>query len=184
MSYAYRIKLDQATAQVKEEGVWRPQLLDILERSEMERLTREELVAQGWTRAEDGSLSRELAEVSCEVPTGLLEVRASLSDEVQVSQTIIADSDDSEELLQQRVEAGERQRDRELRALKEERQRALVERLVDLEPLVQRELDQALHRAHARALEVKAAQLGEVSSVSQTEGADGELEVVIHVKMR
>ena len=164
--------------------MWRPSLLEILEPAEMERLTREELVAQGWTRDDEGDLSRELDGVRCEVPAEALEVRVSLTDEVRVSQTVIADSDDSAEVRQQRVEAGELRRDRSLRALEEERRRAMVSQLVELESLVNRELDHALHRAHARALEVKAAQLGEVQSVARAEGEDGELEVVIHVKMR
>lgn len=184
MSYAYKIKLKEASATVTEEGVWRPTLLEILEPAEMERLIREELIAQGWTRDDQGGLSRELAGVRCELPADALEVRVALTDEVSVSQTVIADSDDSPEVRRQRVEAGEAQRDRALRALQDERRRAMVTKLVELEPLVNHELDHALHRAHARALEVKAAQLGEVQSVARTEGEDGELEMVIHVKMR
>ena len=44
----------------------------------------------------------------------------------------------------------------------------MVTKLVELEPLVNHELDHALHRAHARALEVKAAQLTQMILNSKT----------------
>jgi len=183
MSYAYQIKLDQVTAHVTEEGVWKPNLMEILTCEEMERLTREELISQGWEADDQGRLHKEIEGVRCEVSSDELEVRAILSDEVSVTQTVTADSDDSEELLQMRISAGEAQRDRALKEAQQERQRAMVTQLVALEPEIHRELDHALHRAHARALEIKASKMGDIQSVSRSQSEEGELEVVIHVKV-
>ena len=184
MSYAYQIKLERATALVTETGTWKPNIMDILSRPEMEHLMRDELRMQGWDVDDQGRLHKEIDGVRCEVPVDLLEVRAVLSDEVSVGQTVIADSDDSDELLQKRLQAGEAQRDRALIEAQQERQRTLVAQLVSLEPSVNQELDHALHRAHARALEIKAAHMGEIQSVSRSQGENGELEMVIHVKVR
>ena len=183
MSYTYQIKLDQVTAHVTEEGVWRPNLMDILSSEEMESLTRAELLAQGWEIDHQGQLHKEIEGVRCEISTDQLEVRAMLSDEVSVIQKVTADSDDSEELLQKRIRAGEAQRDRALKEAQQERQRAMVAQLVALEPEINRELDHALHRSHARALEIKASRIGDIQSVSRSESEEGELEVVIHVKV-
>ena len=184
MSYAYQIKLEQATALVNETGAWRPHVMEILPQAEMEHIVREELRAQGWNEDDHGVLHKEIDGVPCEVPADHLEVRALLSDEVSVGHTVIADSDDSAELRQKRIEAGERQRERNLIEAQQERRRALVTQLVELEPAIHGEIDQALHRAHARALEIKASKMGEIQSVSRTQGETGELEVVIHVKVR
>ena len=184
MSYAYQIKLESATAQVTETGIWRPKIMEILSQAEMERLTREELCTGGWDRDHQGVLHKEIDGVRCEVPADLLEVRAVVSDQVRVRQTITADSDDIEEVLERRRQAGEKQRDRALIEAQRERQRILVTQLVSLEPLVNQELDHALHRAHARALEIKASRMGDIQSVSRSESETGELEMTIHVKVR
>ena len=150
MSYAYQIKLERASALVTETGAWRPDVMEILPQADMEHIVREELRAQGWAESDHGVLRKEIDGVPCEIPADQLEVRALLSDEVSVSHTVIADSDDSAELRQKRIEAGERQRERNLTEAQQERRRALVAQLVELEPAIHGELDQALHRAHAR----------------------------------
>lgn len=184
MSYAYRIKLPEATSVVVEEGVWRPTMMELLSPEEMEALAREALKGRGWDEDERGGLSREIEGVRCEVDPERLEVRARLSAEVSARHTVVADSDDSAVARAQRVEAGEREQAKKLRVAEELERRDLTRRLVALEPALRVELDAALHEAHAEALKVKASRMGEVRSISRTESESGALEVTIHVKLR
>lgn len=184
MSYAYRIKLPEATSVVVEEGVWRPTMMEILSPEEMETLARDALKGRGWDEDEQGGLSREIEGVRCEVDPERLEVRARLSAEASARHTVVADSDDSAVARAQRVEAGEREQAKKLRVAEELERRDLTRRLVALEPALRVELDAALHEAHAEALKVKASRMGEVRSVSRTESESGALEVTIHVKLR
>lgn len=184
MSYAYKIKLPKATSIITETGVWKPTLMEILSSSEMEILMRTALKQYGWVEDEQGELSKEIQGEKCVVPHDCLEIRVALSGEVNATHTVVADSDDSADLRARRLEAGQAELDKQLRQAESQQRRILVQKLVELESTINQELDVALHQAHAQALEIKAAQMGEIRSISHREGESGELELTIHVKVR
>lgn len=184
MSYAYRIKLPDRQAVVSEEGVWRPELFPLLPESELHELVTIQLRSQGWSESADGSLTKELSGVTCRLSKDTVEVSAQLSTEVTASKVVIADSDDSDVVRDDRIRAGKTAQNKDLSRQKQETRRNMVSTLLTVEKCVNQELDEAMKKVYPLALERKAAQLGEIEAVSTTESEEDGLEVVIKVNLR
>ena len=182
MSYAYRIKLDTLTSQVNQQGEWRASLMELLSPSEMEELFTESLLTQGWSEDEQG-IFLELDVIRCDLTQEGAKIIATLNDEITIDHTVIGDSDDSAQLKRARIDEGQREQKRSLNKASEQKKRELSSRLIAIEPKIIKEIDHASHRAHAKALEVKAGRIGELISSKESCSDEGELEITIHVKL-
>ena len=182
MSYAYTIKLDQISGEVEQAGAWQSNLMNILPTEEMGEIFREKLIASGWDQ--DGDLVyTEIDGIRCELSSNGTEIRATLHQEVYVEQDVVGDSDDSPSLKEARINEGKRLQVEKLEKYKEEEIRKLTQRLLSIENKVKQQIDLASHQAHAQALEIKAARLGQIKSSRTQVSEDGTLEVTIHVNL-
>ena len=193
MSYAYKIKLERLSGEVCEKGVWRPALMEILSPTEMKELFRDALQKQGWKvsepiemgeAGETASLIMELEGIACEFDEESCEIRAVLVEEIFVEQSVTADSDDSSVLKEARIQEGKRQQKQKLETARIDKSRQLTAQLLSIESKVKAQIDLASHHAHAEALKIKAARLGDIQSTQSSVNAEGTLEVTIHVQMK
>lgn len=146
-------------------------VLEILPEAEMVALLRAELERAGWSKGQDGSLSRSFGEVTAELaPDGrTLTARATAAREVTARGTTEAEA-------RNRLGRAEETAEKELG-------KAVAERLDRAEGDVRAAVQAALQRVYVEALQRKAASLGEVESMQETRGADGELELTIKVRV-
>lgn len=146
-------------------------MLEILPEAEMLALLRERLAEAGWTREEDGRMRTRIGGVEVELAADGRSVtaRASASKQVDVRSTVQAE-------VEGRLERAQEGAKREL-------SREVAERIIRSEGEIREALQGALQRVYVEALHRKAASLGEIESVVSGEGADGELELTIKVKV-
>lgn len=182
MSYAYRIKLDTLSSQVHQTGEWSLSLLDLLPSEEMSALLVDTMRSQGWSQDDDG-MFLELEGLRCELDLSELKIVTSLSDKVSIEHTVVADSDDSHELRQSRIEQGQKEQERALTRATESKNRELTARLMQIEPLILDHINLLSHHTHAEALKIKASQLGEIVSTQEISDDEGALELTIHIKL-
>lgn len=146
-------------------------MLSILAEGEMTEMLRERLVEDGWSRAGDGSLRRQFGDVSVELaPDGrTVTARASAGKDVTVKATSEVEANDK---LARAAKSAER-----------ELTRAAAERLGAAEADIRAALQGALQKVYVEALQRKAAAMGQIESVHEGRGDDGELELTIKVRV-
>jgi hypothetical protein len=146
-------------------------MLSILSEGEMTELLRERLVEDGWSREGDGSLRRSFGDVSVELaPDGrTVTARASAGKDVTVKATSEVEANDK---LARAAKSAER-----------ELTRAAAERLGAAEADIRAALQAALQKVYVEALQRKAAAMGQIESVHEGRGDDGELELTIKVRV-
>ncbi len=178
MSRGYRVSLPQPTwrnvsTQVESVDAISMDvgLLEILPEAAMAGLLRERLVEDGWTPQEDGSLRRSFGDVVVELAPDARTVtaRSSAAREVKIKGTSEADA-------ALRLERARLATERELG-------RAAAERLTAAEGDIRAALQAALQKVYVEALQRKAATMGQVESVHEGRGDDGELELTIKVRV-
>lgn len=146
-------------------------MLSILSEGEMTEMLRERLVEDGWSREADGSLRRQFGDVSVELaPDGrTVTARASAGKDVTVKATSEVEANDK---LARAAKSAER-----------ELTRAAAERLGAAEADIRAALQAALQKVYVEALQRKAAAMGQIESVHEGRGDDGELELTIKVRV-
>lgn len=146
-------------------------MLSILSEGEMTEMLRERLVEDGWSREGDGSLRRSFGDVSVELaPDGrTVTARASAGKDVKVRATSEVEANDK---LARAAKSAER-----------ELTRAAAERLGAAEADIRAALQAALQKVYVEALQRKAAAMGQIESVHEGRGDDGELELTIKVRV-
>jgi hypothetical protein len=175
MSRGYRITWVTAAGQVSARDTLTVQLslLGILPAGDMVSLLREELARDGWTPdpEEPGGFTRVVAPglVARLAPDGGA-VTVTAAERKNISAT--GDSQDSADRALSKAEAQARE------TLLAE----LGRRLAAVEPDLRERVGAALQRVYLEALRRKAASLGQVESVQEHTGPDGQLEVTIKVR--
>lgn len=146
-------------------------LLSILSEGEMTELLRERLAEDGWSREADGSMRRTFGDVRVELaPDGrTVTARASAGKDVKVQAN-------SENEARDRLARAEKHAEGQL-------MRAAAERLGAAEGEIRGALQAALQKVYVEALQRKAAAMGQVESVHEGRGSDGELELTIKVRV-
>ncbi len=146
----------------------RVELMPILDEGEMAALLRAELEAGDWSVSGDDLVcERDGADVR--LSGG--EVVASVRDRVTVTGSGRTDHE-AGIAAEARVEGTER-----------DLKRAVTRRLTGLEKDLRGELDRVVQRVYIEALKRKAARMGDVESIDERTGEDGELELTIRVKV-
>ncbi len=189
MSRAYRVTVRQSLRQVVRAGDQVQSQLDLLEilpSEEMADLLAAQLERLGFER--DGKTAhRKQGEtlVAVDAETGVVRVSVEKSDDVNLElkkeAVVYDDVGPSEEQVQRALKARAEQElaeraDAKRQALREQATDALEAQLADL----RRELDQAVNRATAAALKVKASQMGQIKHISEDHEA-GSLTIILEV---
>lgn len=178
MSRGYRIRLPQpawkdVTARVESADAISMDVavLEILPEAEMLALLRARLEQDGWSKGQGGSLSKKFGEVTATLaPDGrTVAVKAAASKQVNVR-------GQSEQDAASRLERAKGGAERELA-------QAIGERLGAAEGDIRDSVQGALQKVYVEALQRKAASLGDIESMQESRGADGELELTIKVRV-
>lgn len=178
MSRGYRIRLPQpawkdVTARVESADAicLDVAVLEILPEPEMLALLRGRLEQDGWSKGQDGSLSKKCGEVTATLaPDGRsVEVKAAAARQI----TARGQSDQEAASKLERAKGGA---ERELA-------QKIGEQLGAAEGDIRDAVQAALQKVYVEALQRKAASLGEIESMQESRGADGELELTIKVRV-
>ncbi len=146
-------------------------MLEILPEGEMLALLRERLAEEGWTPGEDGSMGTKVEGVEVKLAADGRTVTASATAKKGVSVRTTAKGELGER-LERASEGAKRQLSREVAA-----------QIVGAEAEIRERVQGALQRVYVEALRRKAASMGEIESVLEGVGEDGELELTIKVKV-
>lgn len=178
MSRGYRVRLPQptwrdTTTKVTGSDALRLDvgLLEILPEAAMVALLRERLAADGWAAAPDGAMTRSFGEVEVELAADGRTITARVSAAREVRVRAVSEAEAATRLA------------RTTRAAEGELARVAAERLGAAEADIRAALQAALQKVYVAALQRKAASLGQIESVHEGHGADGELELTIKVRV-
>jgi hypothetical protein len=178
MSRGYRIRLPQpvwkdVTARVESADAicMDVAVLEILPEAEMLALLRGRLEQDGWSKGQDGTLSKKFGEVTATLAADgrTVEVKAT------AARTLTARSQTEQE-ANQKIEQQKGGAEKALARL-------IGERLGAAEGDIRGSVQAALQKVYVEALQRKAASLGEIESMQESRGADGELELTIKVRV-
>lgn len=172
MSRGYRVTWVDVAGQVnaRDELEVSLSLLGILSEAEMAALLRDELARAGWRKDRDGAMTRTEGDMRLRLTPDARAVVAQVEREGEVHGRGVSQNQAEAALEVAREQTRERL------------QRDASGTLLAREPAVRAALGEALQRVYLEALKRKAQSLGDVESVQETRGADGEYEVTIKVK--
>ena len=172
MSRAYRIQWKTASRRVtsQDEISIDVALLGILSEEEMKALLDAELSKEGWTK-EKGKLVRRFGDARAEIDAERKTVKIVL--EVEREATGRGTTKDE----------AQNKADEQAQNLKKQLDREVTAELAGSEASVRENLQGALQKVYVTALEAKARKMGDVESIDRRENEEGELELVIKVKV-
>lgn len=191
MSRAYRISVSERIQRVikgSDHVGTKLELLELLPKEQMSQLLAADLKDHGFSEDSDGMLVRQDGDVTIKIDPASGDVRVSteLSQEVELKKTGhgYADTDFGRRGKQSAEKQLREQTRRELEAMADDKSEKLTDQATEmLENALrdlQKELDGVVNRVTAEALKQKAAQLGEIKSV--TEDADnGSMTIILEV---
>jgi hypothetical protein len=160
-------------------------LLPVLPEDQMRDILRRVLESDGWTRQDDGSLTKNIEGVvaQLEPDASRIVLRAQEKKTVTVTERRAFDKDTKDEDIDKALDEGaQAQLDRAAQAEREALSRAAVARLLGAEPGLRSQVQTALNKVYREALEQRARQLGEVEWVREQGQPDGNYEVTLVVK--
>jgi hypothetical protein len=160
-------------------------LLPVLPEEQMRDILRRVLEADGWSKREDGSLTKNIDGVVAQLePDGTKVVlRAVEKKTVTVSERRGFDKDTSDEEIDKQLDQGlSDQLKRATKAEEDALTRAAVAKLLGAEPSLREQLQTALNKVYREALEQRAKQLGQVEWVKEQGDPGGNYEVTLVVK--
>jgi hypothetical protein len=160
-------------------------LLPVLPEDQMRDILRRVLEADGWSKREDGSLTKNIDGVVAQLePDGTKVVlRAVEKKTVTVSERRGFDKDTSDEEIDKQLDQGlSDQLKRATKAEEDALTRAAVAKLLGAEPSLREQLQTALNKVYREALEQRAKQLGQVEWVKEQGDPGGSYEVALVVK--
>lgn len=160
-------------------------LLPVLPEEQMRDILRRVLEADGWTKQEDGSLTKNIEGVVAQLEPDASRVvlRAVEKKTITVTERRGFDKDAKDEDIDQQLEKGlDDQLARATKAQEEALTRAAVAKLLGAEPSLREQIQTALNKVYREALEQRAKQLGSVEWVKEQGDPGGNYEVTLVVK--
>lgn len=147
------------------------EVMNILPASSMQALLADALAEDGWTERSPGQWVKAIRDVQAtvDVAQGIVKLRSAQEAVVQGAGRTTGEA---AQTADQR--AADKQKDVDDQAAK---------KLFEAEPSVREALQVALQKVYERALEQKAASMGQVESIDRRENEEGQLELVIKVKV-
>lgn len=146
-------------------------ILEILPESEMLALLRERLAGAGWTKDDDGTMRTTISGVDVTLAADGRTVTASAT----ASQGVEVRTTQQAELNERLARASE--------GAKQQLTEKVAKQIIGAEAEIREKVQGALQRVYVEALRRKAASMGEIESVLEGVGEDGELELTIKVKV-
>jgi hypothetical protein len=164
-------------------------LLPLASRERLDSMVREALEKRGWTRGEDGTMTKKFGDAIATLPPGELVIRLS----TEASKAIAASGqatqrapEETEEVARKVSEAArktaEANLERERRAANDALVRRNVAKILEVEPDVRAEVTQVVNEVTRGALILRANELGRIESVQEDRDAEGRMGLVITVK--
>jgi hypothetical protein len=160
-------------------------VLPILDDVVMRQLLKQVLQERGWRENSDGSISKEVGEATATLSADGAEVTLSLKKDtkVVVSARVEVKKDSSESELQKAARSASAQALSSKKEQETQKQtEAALKELTSLEPQLRAQLQDALNQVYKRALEQKAAQMGNLESSLEKQEANGSYEVTVVVR--
>ena len=172
MSRAYRIEWKTASRRItaQDEMSIDVALLGILSEDEMKSLLDAELAKDGW-RKEKGKLVKDFGDAKAEIDAERKSVTIVLAKSREVTARATTEAEAKNRATEQ-AKGTQAQLDREVTA-----------ELAEAEATVRENLQGALQKVYVTALEAKARKMGEVESIDRRENEQGDLELIIKVKV-
>ena len=172
MSRAYRIEWKVASRRItsQDEMSIDVALLEILSEEEMKSLLDAELGKDGW-RKEKGKLVKDFGDARAEIDSERKSVTIHLEKQREVTARGRT-SQDAKTKADADADKSKAQLDREVTA-----------ELIEAEATVRESMQGALQKVYVTALEAKARKMGDVESIDRRENEEGELELIIKVKV-
>jgi hypothetical protein len=163
----------------------RVRVLPILDDTVMRQLLMQVLRERGWRENPDGSLSKEVGEATATLSADGAEVTLAIQKNttVVVTARVEAKRDSSESDLKKAARTASAEDLSKKKVIETQRQaEAALKELTTLEPLLRAQLQEALNQVYKRALEQKAAQLGNLESSLEKQEPNGSYEVTVVVR--
>ena len=164
-------------------------VLPVLPAAQTGEIVREELIARGWERQLDGSLTKTFGDALATLPADSSTIRLAVVDQgsVKVSGGATGRIAEGDEAARAAVAvAAAQDGDARLAAAKAEAEKALVqanvERLLRVYDELRGELAEAVNATTKRALEQRAREIGAIESVREGRTSDGGYELAITVR--
>lgn len=188
MSRSYRIGVRETLSRVlraSDHVSAQLELLEILPPEQMSELLAQELIAQGFQRQGD-QVTRQTQGITISVELATGKVVASSQSQQAVSlasekqRTIYDDTDTKREAQEELRTQAQQSLEQEAQERQAELQKQVTDRLEGELADLKQELDQAVNRATAAALKIKAAQMGQIKTITE-DPASGSLTIVVEV---
>lgn len=155
-------------------------LLPIIDETALGELLREELVRRGWSRGEDGSLTKRFGEATATLPAGSGTITLAIegATSVSVDATEEGRGPEGDAAVEQAVQdRAQKTAERRLDVAAQNARRSLEQRnaseLLAAEPDLRKDVNDAVNATTKRALERRAAALGTIESVKENNEGDG-----------
>lgn len=146
-------------------------VMELLPAQEMQALLTEVLGEAGWTESPDGESHKDWGQVRATVRPRERKVTIASSATTRVTGT-----GQTQEQAEQAARAHLAKRQKKL-------DDKTTQEVLAKEGTVRAELQSALQKVYERALEKKAASMGEIESIARSENEQGEMEMVIKVRV-
>jgi glycyl-tRNA synthetase beta subunit len=160
-------------------------LLPVLSEEQMREILRRVLEADGWSKQEDGSLTKNIEGVVAQLEPDASRVvlRAVEKKTIIVTERRRFDKDTKDEEIDEQLEKGlTDQMERAKKAQEEALSRVAVAKLLGAEPSLREQVQTALNKVYREALEQRAKQLGSIEWVKEQGDPGGNYEVTLVVK--
>jgi glycyl-tRNA synthetase beta subunit len=160
-------------------------LLPVLSEEQMREILRRVLEADGWSKQEDGSLTKNIEGVVAQLEPDASRVvlRAVEKKTIIVTERRRFDKDTNDEEIDEQLEKGlTDQMERAKKAQEEALSRVAVAKLLGAEPSLREQVQTALNKVYREALEQRAKQLGSIEWVKEQGDPGGNYEVTLVVK--
>lgn len=164
-------------------------ILPVLAPERLDTIVREELEKRGWTRGEDGGLTKQFGEATATLPAGASTIRIEIEDRQKVAITAkeTASITEGDEAARAAVAArAEAAGDRKLEDAKDAAKRALTTenaaKLLREYEGMREELTEVINVTTRRALELRAGEIGTIDGVREGRASDGSYELSITVR--
>jgi hypothetical protein len=188
MSRSYRIKVRQSLRRViraSDHVSSQLELLEILPPEQMAELLAQELATRGFKRQGDQVVRKSKGvTIAVELADGTVTVQTQSQEQVDLSSEKDGRVYDSgvhaEQTKRQLREQLQASLDKDAARRQDELQKQVTDKLEGVLGDVRQELDQAVNRATAAALKVKASQMGQIKSLTE-DPSSGSLTIVVEV---
>ncbi|MDQ3339823.1 MAG: hypothetical protein M4D80_32080 [Myxococcota bacterium] len=164
-------------------------VLPILPRERIDEIIRQHLLEQGWTKGDDGTLTKQIGDVQATLPPGSSTIRVTLSDEKRIAVEAKAKAriDPGDEEGQAKVDqAASKKAEQKLADAQDRARREMEEQIANQLLGVWRELraelDEVVNVTTRQALEERASQLGSIESIEEGRDKDRGYELTITVR--